>query len=267
MPNHPFGVHLFVPMQWWIYTFRLLILIGKCPCYLMSSLSRERFASNTDILRLLYPCDGHKSALDVWYCLCSNRCRVGVRFVKFSTFVGLRWSFSYTLLYGKRCLGNCGTTTSQTGVRFVKYSSFVALRCSLEDNNQARHRVLWNSKERGSRGETQEEESARSPQPSCSRFPVSSVRRNVPVTDRLTQPPEGVPLEPPFPVIFGLEESANIIVIIIIITSRTLLDETPTMKIPEPNETTANRPAFANLGAISILVICNQTHLSIVSVR
>ena len=55
----------------------------------------------------------------------------------------------------------------------------------------------FESARRGSRGETQVKESARSPEPSCSRFPLSSVRQNVPVTDRLTQPLEGVPLEPP----------------------------------------------------------------------
>ena len=43
--------------------------------------------SNTDIVRLYYPRDGLRSALDVRYCRCSHRCRVGVRSVMFSRFV------------------------------------------------------------------------------------------------------------------------------------------------------------------------------------
>ena len=45
--------------------------------------------SNTDIVRLQYPCDGLRSALDVRYCRCSDRCRVSFRFVMFSRFVGV----------------------------------------------------------------------------------------------------------------------------------------------------------------------------------
>ena len=44
--------------------------------------------SNKDIARLLYPCDGLRSALVVRYCRCSDRCRISVRFVVFSRFVG-----------------------------------------------------------------------------------------------------------------------------------------------------------------------------------
>ena len=39
--------------------------------------------------RLWYPCDGLRSALDVRYCRCSDRCRVSVRFVRFNRFVGV----------------------------------------------------------------------------------------------------------------------------------------------------------------------------------
>ena len=37
--------------------------------------------SNTDIVRLYYPCDGLRSVLDVRYCHFSDTCRVSVRFV------------------------------------------------------------------------------------------------------------------------------------------------------------------------------------------
>ena len=45
--------------------------------------------SNTDIVGLQYPRDGLRSAFDVRYCRCSDRCRVSVRSVMFSRFVGV----------------------------------------------------------------------------------------------------------------------------------------------------------------------------------
>ena len=45
--------------------------------------------SNTDVVRLKYPRDCLRSALDVRYCRCSDRCRVSVRCVMFGRFVGV----------------------------------------------------------------------------------------------------------------------------------------------------------------------------------
>ena len=63
--------------------------------------------SNTDIVRLYYPCDGLRSALDVRYCRCSDRCRVSARFVMFSRLV----SVSSEKVCVVVVLTGCGHTT------------------------------------------------------------------------------------------------------------------------------------------------------------